>query len=423
MDRHFSQTRRLGEGRYAVVYRTRWREHKCAAKVYGIPKRDTERDNVAQIFDVETRAYQHLAQGDEFAGRIPRLYSSDRDTMIIYLELIDGSSLRNSLHELCFDCLNQMEQSLCKTVEDLHDHGICHGDISLDNIYPPNILLDFSHAHLWSKRTRPRWDRFKRGDFEDLERTFREARALKHSSKAIAFIDSGNYDDYSSHEELASLVSSASPTPTLLEKLKEFRRPTVGLALAIVRLFRRASAERVALDMFQDYSPPNSRDGTDTDARALVKFEAELARSQARFSKTKGLQNYQKAIDTSMKYLGVEDLETIEIRYAYVRLLNDSVGRSEAFSALTALISDLPNSEHVSKTAEVLENYHTRLSESIARQAAFDEEMRLERQEKKRYLEQDDTSPEFTLTDPPEKRLCLRTIDRSKDSDKENENT
>lgn len=127
---------------------------------------------------MELKTYLTLSEKDSLLGRIPNLYNFDRTKRVLDLELIRGQSLRHALEELSFDRLDSIKQSIRETLQIIHESDICHGDISLDNIHFPAVLLDFSHAHIRSKHSR-QWKALKQRDLDNLEEVFHMARKLK----------------------------------------------------------------------------------------------------------------------------------------------------------------------------------------------------------------------------------------------------
>jgi tRNA A-37 threonylcarbamoyl transferase component Bud32 len=116
-----------------------------------------------------------LSTVDSLRGRIPQFYAVDEAERIIYTKRIPSPTLRNAIRDRSIYDLAKIKQFVKETLITIHTAGVCHCDISIENIFSSGILFDFSHAGFSSSND---WERRKQGDFDKLESTFREAERL-----------------------------------------------------------------------------------------------------------------------------------------------------------------------------------------------------------------------------------------------------
>ena len=76
-------------------------------------------------------------------------HGSDPDRHILYLQRIYNPTLQQALPDESIPL--GIKEHLLETISIIHEHGWCHGDINLGNIFAPGLLFDFSHAHTKSE--------------------------------------------------------------------------------------------------------------------------------------------------------------------------------------------------------------------------------------------------------------------------------
>lgn len=107
-------------------------------------------------------------------------------------EEFSGVGLHTIINDLNDTCLAKLEKDLFKTIQALHDIGICHRDLKADNILlEPTMLednqhvtmeymvIDLSDAALKHKTSEHRWRKFQKLDLRDVRIIFVDARAAK----------------------------------------------------------------------------------------------------------------------------------------------------------------------------------------------------------------------------------------------------
>ncbi|KAI0097684.1 hypothetical protein GGR51DRAFT_540313 [Nemania sp. FL0031] len=317
----------LGNGRYGVVHGT---------TNYAI-KQISDKD----AFDAEVSAYCCLNKVRSLRGRIPKFYGSNPDKRTLYLQRINEPLLRQAIPDE--STLLQIKQHVLETINIIHEHGWCHGDIDLSNMFASGLLFDFSHAHAKSKLSAQAWEDFQKKDRQDMKRCYIEAFGLKKLEAAIALLDSG-VDGLPRQVELADLLQHSKSSRELLEKLERITDPLPSLALGICQAFRRERRPSSGMRLLQKSNPPIPCD--DETWRLNVRIQGEIALCQSYSDEGKAYELYRGAIRSSIDLLGSTDEDTIRLRVEYALFLENSRRYSGALDVLFALKTDCKDLLH-----------------------------------------------------------------------------
>jgi serine/threonine protein kinase len=172
------------------------------------------------FFEQEKEAYEHLLRGKPFLSlKLPRYFGTfglaesvlsafefqpsriDKRQHVgpctpykvaLGFEEFSGVGLHTIINDLNDMCLAKLEKDLFKTIQALHEIGICHRDLKADNILlNPSMLehnqqvtieymvIDFSDAALRHETSVHRWRKLQKLDFKYMREIFLEARAAK----------------------------------------------------------------------------------------------------------------------------------------------------------------------------------------------------------------------------------------------------
>ncbi|KAJ8133061.1 hypothetical protein O1611_g559 [Lasiodiplodia mahajangana] len=292
-------------------------------------------------FDAEVGAYCTLNTVESLRGRIPKCYGIDFDKRAVYLQRINEPCLRLALPDE--STLRQIKQRLLETIGIIHEHGWCHGDINLDNMFASGVLFDFSHAHPKSKLSAEAWEDFQKQDRQNVRSCYYEALGLKKLEAAIALLDSG-VDGLPRQLELADLLQHSKSSPELLKKLEKIADPPPSLALGICRAFRRGGRPDSGMCWLQK---PNLPIPCDDETRRLnVRIQGEIALCQSYSNDEKACRLYADAVRSSIDLLGSTDELTIGLRVEYASFLESSWRYSGALDVLRALKLDCKDLLH-----------------------------------------------------------------------------
>ena len=243
---------------------------------------------------------------------------------------------------------------MSETIRIIHECGWCHGDITLDNIFAPGLLFDFSHAHTKSKLSAQQWEDFQKKDRRDIKRSYLQAVGIKVRCKirnskllssqfvqkleaAIVLLDSG-VDELPRQAELAELLRHSETSPELLEKLEKITDPAPSLALERCRAFRCEGRVRTGMRLLQQSNLPVPCD--DESRRLNVQIQGEIALCVSHFDDGKACELFAGAVRSSIDLLGPTDKVTIQLRVTYATFLERSSRYSGALDVLFALKVD-----------------------------------------------------------------------------------
>jgi hypothetical protein len=174
-------------------------------------------------------------------------------------------------------------------------------------------------------------------------------------------IDSG-IDGSSRQKELADLLALTEGTETLLNKLEHIREPSLYLAVAMCRKFRQCRQPWVGVDLFRNYTPPDS----ETNQQLLFTLKGEVAQSQCQINARDACIIYTDAIEQSSTVLGLAHTETLKLRFAYAHCLEKALQNAEALKVIEALIPDLVSSKFAAKVTKA-ERYRDSLLVKLGR--------------------------------------------------------
>ena len=130
---------------------------------------------------MEYNCYCCLSRVESLRGRIPKCYGSDRAKRALYLQRIYSPTLRQAPPDE--STFLGIKEDLLKTITIIHEHGWCHGDINLGNIFAQGMLFDFSHANPKSKLSAQAWEDFKKEDVRNIQRCHGQIMRLEVCSK------------------------------------------------------------------------------------------------------------------------------------------------------------------------------------------------------------------------------------------------
>ena len=301
----------------------------------------------------EVTVYCQFARIPSLSGRIPKLHSWTKQA--IFLEFAEGNTLRKAAADLTDEQFVSLKATLLSTISLIHKSGVCHGDISLDNIMTPSMLIDFSHAKLKQDLSTADWDTLISQDWDALKKTFAEAALLKvvlyipairrwnwpvQDTRAALQLLDGGADDFMSQKKLAKALQRANVGDScrLIDRYRKIERPTSFLALEIARQLRRNHQYKDAVKLFKNL-PSEFANGSDR--RTRIKLLLELARCQSSVDPRQVCTSIDATITLSKKTFGDIDGTTLQLRHQKVNCLcmvsNYLAAMSECHSALSDL--------------------------------------------------------------------------------------
>lgn len=97
-----------------------------------------------------------------------------------------------------------------------------------------------------------------------------------------------------------------------------------------------------------------------------MRLKGELASCQAVIQCSRGCERYEEAVQYSVETLGLDDEDTIKLRFGHARCLEKSGQTNKALKLLSTMIADMKDSLHKQQWQKVLTKHRYDLSKRFA---------------------------------------------------------